>query len=214
VFNLVNLGLVNILLSSDNVLVIALFGEELGERKRIPVLFWSMVASLAIQLGILYALSFLFRISATQSLFGLIICYMAFRLLHKGEPGKRKLNHQSTLSSIGKIAVGNLMMSFENEATLIGLSHGNVWVAWLAIAATSPLIFFASNLIVWILRKFDFVVYAASVLLFKIGLDMIFGLPALTRYVPDVPWILTGLFGLYVAGRYLHRHNIPRMRLF
>ena len=212
-FNLINLGLMNILLSSDNVLIIALFSEELGEKKRIPILFWSMLTSILVQLGILYALSFLFRLSFTQSLFGAIICYMALHLLHKGEPKERNLDHQSSLSSIWKMAAGNIMMSFENEATLIGLSRGNVLVAWLALAMTSPIIFFASNIIVWVLRKFDFVVYAGSALLFKIGLDMIFTLPGFHRHVPAGPWILTGLFTVCVTGLYLHRHNILRMRL-
>jgi len=214
VFGIISLGLTNILLSSDNVLAIALFSENLSRKQRIPVLFWAMIVSLTAELGILFAMSFLLRINFMQSIFGLIISFMAFKLLYKDKQNKPKeFNNRQAFSPIWIVAAGNLMMSFENEVTLISLTRGNVLTAWYGIAATSPLIFFASDMIVWVLRRYDFVFYIGSIILLKIGLDMIFTLPGLVPFSRFGPWVLTVLYGIHAAVRYLHIHDRHGSRL-
>jgi predicted tellurium resistance membrane protein TerC len=95
------------------------------------------------------------------------------------------------------------MMSFENEAALIIISHGNVWIAWLGILVTSPLIFFVSHLLTWLLDKYAFILYIGSIVLIKIGLDLIFTMKPLTPYVPIAPWAFTGFFAVFVSVLYI-----------
>lgn len=212
-FTLLNLALMNLLLSSDNVLVIAVFGHNLSRNKRTFVLFLSMLVSLALQLGILFVVAFLFRITVLQSLFGIIICYMAFHLLYKHEPQETKiLESKNFLMSVGKIALGNLMMSFENETTLISMSRGDVWLAWFGMLITAPLIFFGSNLIAWVLQKYAFLLNIGAIILVKIGLNLVFQFPTLQPYGPTGPWILTGLFAIYATVLFLHDKDIQLLR--
>lgn len=208
-FTILNMALVNLLLSTDNVLVIALFAREFGQKKRLLVLLWGMLASLVLQLIILFIIALLFRVTFLQAVFGLIICYMALHLFRKGESTKvQDISSQKFLTIIGKIVLSNLMMSFENEATLITMARGEVWLAWSGFLLTAPLIFFGSNLIVWLLHKFNFVLYLGSVLLFKIGLNLIFEMSGINRFLPYGPWVLTGLFAVYVISKYLQKYDI------
>lgn len=203
------IALINLLLSSDNVLVIALFSKELRKSRRIFALTCSMLASIALQLGILFVVAFLFHISFLQSLFGLLICYMAVKLL---TTQKRQDRHDekpnSVWYSIGKIVVGNLMMSFENEATLITLSHGDVWIAWIGILVTSPLIFYGSHLITLLLERFDFILYIGSIVLFKIGLGLVFTFPTLQAYAGKGGWGLTTVYTVIVAIVYMRKRRL------
>jgi predicted tellurium resistance membrane protein TerC len=214
IITIFNLALANLLLSSDNILMIALFGQNITRKRRLFVLLWSMIASVLLSLVFLFIVSFLFRISFLQSLFGLVICYMAFHLLStkdRGDTDKAKANIIETpnvVSTVWKIVMANLMMSFENIATLIGLSRGNVWIAWLAILVTSPLVFFGSHLLARLLTTYDFIVDIGAVILFKIGLDLIFTISFLQVYAHNVPWILTGFFAVYVIAKYLEQNNI------
>lgn len=212
-FTLLNLALMNLLLSSDNVLVIAVFGHNLSRNKRTFVLLFSMLVSLALQLGILFVVAFLFRITVLQSLFGIIICYMAFHLLYKHESQETKiLESKNLLMSVGKIALGNLMMSFENETTLISMSRGDVWLAWFSMLITAPLIFFGSNLIAWVLQKYAFLLNIGAIILVKIGLNLVFQFPTLQPYGPTGPWILTGLFAIYATVLFFHDKDIQLLR--
>lgn len=202
---LLKIALVNLLLSSDNVLIIALFSKGLQKSRRIFALTSSLVISVVLQLVILFLVAFLFHIIFLQSLFGLLICYMAVKLLMQKKTEYRDLDRNSVWYSIGKIVFGNLMMSFENEATLITLSKGNVWIAWIGMLVTSPLIFFGSHLIRLLLERFDFILYIGSIVLFNIGLGLIFTLPVLKNYVSIGGWGLTIIYGIIVAVVYLKK---------
>lgn len=214
IFRIFNIAFANLLLSSDNVLIIALFGKNLTRRRRLGVLLWSMLLSLALQLGILFIMAFLFRITFLQALFGLIICYMAFHLLRKQEPSSPEEQTENRfLRSVWKIVLGNLMMSFENEATLISLANGNPWIAWFGILLTAPLIFFGSHLISSLLKKYDFIIYIGAAILFKIGLDLIFNVAFLNQYASTGSWVLEGLFIFYVINFYLSEKGITLFRV-
>lgn len=206
--SIVKIALINLLLSSDNVLIIALFGKVLQKSKKIFALSCSLVISVALQLGILFVVAFLFRISFLQALFGLLICYMAVQLLRKKKTDSHTVKRNSLWYIIGKIVVGNLMMSFENEATLITLSNGNVWIAWIGILITSPLIFFGSHLITLLLERFDFILYIGSIVLFKIGLDLVFTFPLLQPYKSLGSWGLAAVFAVIVAILYLRKRGV------
>lgn len=206
--SILKIALINLLLSSDNVLIIALFGKSLQKSRRIFVLSCSLVASVVLQLGILFVVAFLFRITFLQALFGLLICYMAVQLLRKRKSEKQTTGHKSVWYVIGKIVIGNLLMSFENEATLITLSNGDVWLAWIGILVTSPLIFFGSRLLTVLLEKFDFILYIGSIVLFKIGLDLIFTFPPIQPYKTMGSWGLAVVFGIIVAVIYFRKRGI------
>lgn len=204
---IIKIALINLLLSSDNVLIIALFSQGLHKSRRILALTCSLIASVVLQLGILFVVSFLFHISFLQSLFGLLICYMAIKLIMQKRANKQTKKQSSLGYAIFKIVVGNLMMSFENEATLITMSNGNVWIAWIGILVTSPFIFFGSQLIALLLARYDFIMYIGSIVLFKIGLGLVFTFPMLKPYASIGGWGLAIIYGIIVAIVYLRKHE-------
>lgn len=205
---LLKIGAVNLLLSSDNVLVIALFGRSLAKTRRRAALGLSLLASVALSLGILFAVAWLFRLWFLKSLFGLLIATMAVKLLRQKREKAVAARSDSLWTTVGQIVTGNLMMSFENEAALITLAQGNVWVAWLAVVVTSPVIFFGSHLMTWLLGRYDFILYVGSVLLMKIGVGLVFTLAPIRPVASPAGWVLTGLYALGVLWVYLSRHHL------
>lgn len=214
IFRLINIAFTNIFLSSDNVLIIALFGKHLSRRKRLVVLLGSLLTSLAIQLGILLIMSYLFKITFLQALFGLIICYMAFHLIHENKSDQtiKEIESKNLVYDIWKIAIGNLMMSFENEATLISLANGNPWMAWFGFVLTSPFIFFGSHFISYLLKKYEIIIYIGAAYLFKIGLDLLFTLSIISRYALTGSWVIEVLFIIYLMIIYLKEKDIVLIR--
>ncbi|UOF90707.1 hypothetical protein LSG31_00020 [Fodinisporobacter ferrooxydans] len=199
---ILNVALMNLLLSSDNILIISLVGKTVDKSKRFTVLMFSLLVSVILQLGILFVIAFLFQFSFLQSVFGVLMCYMAYHLLSQHITKEEKIRHQSVSSAVGKIVVGNLMMSFENDAALIPISNGNVWMAWIGVLATLPLIFLGSHSIFWLLEKYHVIVYIGSVILFKIGMDLVFTYAYINTFAALGSWFLTGLFALFVVYKY------------
>ncbi|QQE78151.1 hypothetical protein [Alicyclobacillus sp. SO9] len=200
----------NLLLSSDNALMIAVLTNAAKKKHRLRALMWSYLLSDIAQLILLFAISYLFRIKILQSLFGLFICFMALQLLNnqEGDKVEHATKHQTLLPVIGKITTGNLMMSFENAAALVGVSHGHVWTAWAGVVVTSAFVFFGSHLLSSFLDRFDFILYLGSVVLFWIGAKLVFTEPVLSAYAKTGIWLTTTLYFLVVAYIYARRKGI------
>lgn len=204
-FAVLQVALTNLLLSSDNVLMIALMSHRVRRGHRWYALLWSLLASLALQLGILLVMAFLFHFPFLKSVFGVVICLMAFHLILTHQPHAAPTAEQGVSTAVVRITAGNLLMSFENEVALITLAHGSVWLAWLGVLTTSPFIFFGSHMMVTLLRRYPLIVYAGAVYLFSVGARLLFSNPWLQIYATIGTWTLTALFAMYVAVRYLAR---------
>ncbi len=202
-FALLQVALTNLLLSSDNVLMIALMSHGVRHGRRWYALLLSLLASVALQLGILVLMAFLFRFSFLQAVFGLVICSMAFHLVRTHSPHAGPAEQRGVPESVLRITVGNLMMSFENEVALITLARGDVWLAWIGVLATAPIIFFGSHMMVGLLRRYPLIVYAGAVYLFEVGARLLFTDPWLKPFAAPGTWVLTVIFATYVALRYV-----------
>ncbi len=141
----VQVALTNLLLSSDSVLLIALMSRGMRRGGRWAALTWSLLVSLAAQLGILAVMGYLFRFAAIRLAFGIPVCAVAFHLLQAHEIEARPGSGHGMPEAVARITVGNLLMSFENEAALITLAAGNALVAWVGVVLTSPVVFFGSH---------------------------------------------------------------------
>jgi predicted tellurium resistance membrane protein TerC len=202
---LVQVALTNLLLSGDNVLIIAVMTRQVRQGQRWVALGWSMLISLALQLGILFALAMLFHVTAVHVVFGVTICLVAGHLVRAGRP-RAAAAGAGLHATVVRVSLGNLLMSFENEAALITLAHGSAWLAWAGVAVTSPVVFFGSHWVAAVLRRFPVIVYAGAVYLFRIGVHLVASMPWWGPTAAGAGWALTGAFAVYAAAAYLRQH--------
>ncbi len=127
----VQVALTNLPLSSDSVLLIALMSRGMRRGGRGAPL--------------LAVMGYLFRFAAIRLAFGIPVCAVAFHLLQAHEIEARPGSGHGMPEAVARITVGNLLMSFENEAALITLAAGNALVAWVGVVLTSPVVFFGSH---------------------------------------------------------------------
>lgn len=200
---LLQVALTNLLLSSDNVLAIALLSHGVRHGRRMLALLWSLAASLGLQLGILAVVAYLFRFALLQLAFGAVICYMAFHLVGGPRSAPQVTVSPGLHRTVLRITAGNLMMSFENEIALITLARGNVWLAWSGVVLTSPVVFFGSHMVVEVLRRYPAIVYAGAIYLFNVGARLLVAGAPLGPYTTPTAWILTALFAFYAIAHFL-----------
>lgn len=211
ILSVLQVAITNLLLSSDNVLLIALMSDRVRRDGRWTALTWSLVISLALQLGILLVMGYLFRFQLVRLVFGVVICVVAFHLVQSRRTQAVGATEDGMPAAVARITVGNLLMSFENEAALITLAAGNAWLAWAGVVLTSPIVFFGSHPVAWLLRRCAVIVYAAAVYLFSVGIGMLGALPLIGRgYGAPEVWVLTGVFGAYAAVAFVRHLRAER----
>ena len=156
---------INILLSSDNALAIALACRDLPSRER----HWSIVfgTALAVIMTVIFAgtVSILMRMPYLQLGGGLALLYIASTLDEPDIVNRDVERAHSIWRAARTIAVANIVMSFDNVIAIAAAAKGNIPAIFLGLAFSIPLVVAAANLLVVMLNRFPILVWGGAGLL-------------------------------------------------
>jgi YjbE family integral membrane protein len=171
--SLVQIIWIDLLLSGDNAIVIALACRNLPpEQRRMGIL---LGAGAAIGLRILFAviISYLLGIPFLKIVGGLLLFWIAVKLV-QGDEGHGEIDGGTTLwSSVKTIAIADAVMSLDNVLAVSAAAHGDVWLFSFGILLSIPMIIYGSNVILALLTRFPILVWIGAALLGWIAGDMI-----------------------------------------
>ncbi len=164
---------IDLLLSGDNAIVIALACRNLPpEQRRTGILLGT---GAAIGLRILFALviTWLLGIPFLKIVGGILLFWIAIKLV-QGDEGHGEVEGGSSLwSAVKTIAVADAVMSLDNVLAVSAASHGNISLFIFGILLSIPLIIYGSNVILSILTRFPILIWLGAALLGWIAGDMI-----------------------------------------
>jgi YjbE family integral membrane protein len=155
---------INILLSGDNAVVIALACRGLPARQRL----WSMIlgAAVAVVLRVAFTgvVASLMLLPYLKIVGGLALFYIAAKLLvpasASDRPAARHLWH-----AVYIVAVADIVMSFDNVIAIAAAAEGNMALLVLGLAVSIPLIVAGAALIMALLDRFPVLIWAGAALL-------------------------------------------------
>src|SRR5665647_1684701 len=184
---------INILLSGDNAVVIAMACRGLPHRQRV----WGMVlgAGVAVGLRIVFTgvVASLMLLPYLKIVGGLALFYIAAKLLVPDDPDEGETEAVEHLwRAVRIVAVADIIMSLDNVIAIAAAAGGNMALVVLGLAISIPLIVAGAALIMALLDKFPILVWAGAALLGWIVGDVISTDPVSVGY-------LTGKFGAAVA---------------
>jgi YjbE family integral membrane protein len=171
---------IDLLLSGDNAVVIALACRSLAEKQK----RWGIIlgAGAAIFLRILFALvvSQLMLVPFLMTVGGLLLLWIAVKLL-RGEPAEEKniAATEKLWHAVRIIAMADVVMSLDNVIAISAASGGNYWLFIFGLAVSIPLIVVGATLVTELVRRFPLFVWAGAALLGWIAGEMIARDPAL-----------------------------------
>jgi YjbE family integral membrane protein len=158
---------INILLSGDNAVVIALAVRALPPRER----FWGMVlgAGCAAVLLILFTgiVATLLKLPYLKLIGGLALFWVAVKLVvpqHQDEEDTPEAV-EDLWRAVRVVVVANIVMSLDNVIAVAAAAHGNYVLLALGLAISIPVVIAGSALFLVILQRFPWVVWAGGALL-------------------------------------------------
>lgn len=199
---------IDLLLSGDNAVVIALACRALPpEQRRMGILLGTGVA---IVLRILFALviSYLLNVPFLKAIGGVMLFWVAFQLIKGEDGGHGEVAAADNMwKAIRTIAIADAVMSLDNVLALAAASKGNMWLFVFGLLITIPLIIYGSQLILGIIERFPLFVWAGAGLLGWIAGELIADDPGLQNLLgKDIPNLLGAIAGaaLVIAVGYLY----------
>jgi len=184
---------INVLLSGDNALVIALACRGLEPRHRL----WGMIlgAGAAVILRIIFTgiVASLMELPYLKLLGGLALVVIAAKLLVPEQEDEEGVESASHLwAAIQIVVVADIVMSLDNVIAVAAAANGSMPLLILGLAISVPLIVAGAALIMALLNRLPILVWAGAALLGWIAGDVIATDPAVH---PKLDALFSGSFG-------------------
>jgi YjbE family integral membrane protein len=189
---------INVLLSGDNALVIALACRGLEPRYRL----WGMIigAGAAVFLRIVFTgiVVWLMELPFLKLVGGLALIVIAAKLLVPETEDEQGVESASHLwAAVQIVVVADIVMSLDNVIAVAAAANGSVPLLVLGLAISIPLIVGGAALIMALLNRLPILIWAGAALLGWIAGDVIASDPAIQ---PKLQELFAAWFGANVDG--------------
>lgn len=178
---------VNIVLSGDNAVVIALACRGLpAHQRRVGM---ALGAGVAIVLRLIFTL-LVVQLLATPFLKiagALLLLWIAVKLVtEEGDEGEDKIKASERLwHAVRTVAIADMVMSLDNVLAIAAVAKGNTAMLVFGLAISIPLIVAGATLVMTMLARFPILVWAGAALLGWVAGDMFASDPWLVGQVGE-----------------------------
>lgn len=176
--------MLNIVLSGDNAILIALATRNLKPELKTKAMFWGIVGAVVLRLIFTVAVSSLMKIPLLSAIAGLLLINVAYKLLAGGDDHGDVKASSSLGAAIRTIIIADALMSLDNVLAIAGVVE-NFKQIIIGIAISVPIIVFASQLIMVLMTKYPLIVFAGAGILAWASGEMIVRDSLLTIYLDD-----------------------------
>lgn len=181
-----NIIIVNIVLSGDNAVVIALASRSLPAKQQKQAIFFGSALAILIRIVLTVSALTLLSLPYLKMVGAVLLFYIGAQLLAE-EGGEAHVNdHASMWHAVRTIIIADLVMSLDNVLGVAAAAKGDVVLLIVGLAISIPLIIFGSGIILKLMERFEWIVAVGAALLGYLAGEMLFSDSALQ------PWIQAG----------------------
>jgi YjbE family integral membrane protein len=203
--------LIDILLSGDNAVVIALACRKLSGRQRRLGIVWGVGGAIGLRIILTFFAVTLLTLSYVKLVGGALLLWIGIRLVlpQHADGGQEIKAAGSLMSAIRTIVVADLVMSLDNVIAVAAAARDSVFLLIFGLALSIPLMVWASQLILRLMDRYPVIILGGGALLGWIALSMAITdpvvMPALAPYEQWLSWIAPpcGALIVIITGKWV-----------
>jgi YjbE family integral membrane protein len=178
---------INMLLSGDNAIVIAMACRDLPPRQRLWGLIIGAGAAVLLRLVFTGIVGQLMQLPYLKLIGGVALIYVAAKLVVPERAGKNKVAAVAQLwRAVRIVVVADIVMSLDNVIAIAALAHGNLLLLVIGLVVSIPLIMVGAAVITVLLDRFPILIWAGSALLGWVAGGVMATDPAVENYLARV----------------------------
>ena len=191
--------LVNVLLSGDNAVVIALAARALPPHQQKQAIIWGSVAAIVLRVILTIVAVEMLKLPYLKLIGSIALFWVAIQLLvpeGDGDDGFETSN--SLFVAIRTILIADLVMSLDNVIGVAAAAKGNDVLVFIGLAISIPLIIFGSTIIVKLMDRFPIIITGGAALLGWVAGEMLITDPSIVNWIAtnwtwmEMHWPLVG----------------------
>jgi len=177
---------INILLSGDNAVVIALACRNLPPKQRRWGVIWGAVGAIVLRIILTFFAVKLLQLPYLKLIGGVLLLWIGVKLIAEEEEeqeGKAVQASDKLLAAIRTVIIADLVMSIDNVLGVAVAAKGSLLLLVFGLVVSIPLVIAGSQIIMSLIERFPILILAGGGLL---------GFVAGEMFVEDVavePWI-------------------------
>lgn len=212
---------IDIVLSGDNAVVIALACRNLPAAQRRLGILWGVAGAVGLRVLLTLFAVGLLGFPWLKLAGGILLLWIGIQLLVPEDddgPGIKPADH--LIGAIRTIIVADFVMSLDNVIGVAAAAKGNVYLLGFGLVVSIPLIVWSSQLMLKLMERFPVVVVLGAGLLGWVAGEMMSSdlavkdwlavhLPAAHYLLPALGTLLVVLTGKWMERRHAARRDIP-----
>ena len=159
---LASIMMVNIVLSGDNAVVIAMASRCLPQKQQKMAILWGSAGAIGLRVILTLVAVVLLQIPYVQFIGGILLVWIAAKLLMEDKGEEDIEAGTSFLAAVKSIIIADLVMSLDNTLAIAAVAKGDYLLLGLGLALSIPLIIFGSQIIIKLMDRFPIIVYAGA----------------------------------------------------
>src|SRR5688572_8268718 len=207
--------LINIVLSGDNAVVIALAARSLPPQQQKQAILWGSGAAVVMRIILTIVAVELLRLPFLKIVGGLLLLWIAVQLMlpeQEGEGGARA--GIGFWAAMRTILIADLVMSLDNVIAVAAAAKGSLTLLIVGLAISIPLVIFGSTLLLKVMERYPIIIKLGAALLGWVAGEMFVTDPLVKDWVhaaaAALHWVApaAGAVLVVVAGSWLARRAL------
>ncbi|MCY7308512.1 MAG: TerC family protein [Rhodoferax sp.] len=180
---------INIILSGDNAVVIALAARSLPAEQQKKAVLLGSGAAVILRIGLTVVAAKLLALPYLEVIGGLLLLWIGVQLLGDDEGEGAEAPHSGNLmAAVRTILIADLVMSLDNVIAVAAAAKGNMVLLTLGLAISIPLVIFGSTLMIRLMERFPVIVLLGAALIGWVGGETIMSDAVLHGFSEANPW--------------------------
>jgi len=210
---------IDLVLAGDNAIVIGLAARRLPADKQKKAIIWGTVGAVGIRASATVVVVWLLKIPGLLLVGGLLLVWIAYKLLAQEEKHEDHITAGNTLwSAIRTIIIADAVMGLDNVLAVAGAAHGSFMLVIMGLIISVPIIVWGSTLFIKLIDRFPWIVYVGSGVIAWTAIKMIVDEPFVRPFFEAnslLKWAteIVVVVGVLLAGKVKKaRINSPRQK--
>lgn len=181
---------INIILSGDNAVVIALAARSLPAQQQKKAIMFGSGAAVFLRIVLTVVAAKLLELSFLQVIGGCLLLWIGYQLLTGGEEEEGEAKGKGSMAAaIRTILIADLVMSLDNVIAVAATAQGNMVLLILGLAISIPLVIFGSTLMIKLMDRFPVIITLGAALIGWVGGETIVNDNLLHGVALAHPWL-------------------------
>jgi len=177
--------LINIVLSGDNAVVIAMASRSLPPAQQKKAILFGSVGAIVLRVVLTFFAVYLLTLPYLKLVGAALLLWIGIGLLNSEDDGENLAGHSSLAAAIKTIVVADLVMSLDNVIGVAAAAKGNVALLVFGLVISIPLIIFGSTLILKLMGRFPVIITLGAGLLGWVAGEMAMTDPAIAGWAAN-----------------------------